>query len=138
MQSLRTLLAAALLGGCLAVLPAHAEDSNQPPSAEAVQQSLDGLAERKLADADAKATKASLERTLKLLGARDDSEKQLAELKARLSDAPRQILENQRALARLRAAARSRRPSATPGRTSAAWKCCSTTAPPSWPTGRSS
>ena len=102
MQSLRTLLAAALLGGCLAVLPAHAEDSNQPPSAEAVQQSLDGLAERKLADADAKATKASLERTLKLLGARDDSEKQLAELKARLSDAPRQILENQRALARLK------------------------------------
>ncbi|CDF86643.1 conserved hypothetical protein [Pseudomonas knackmussii B13] len=99
---LRNLLAALLLGGALAALPVHA-DTNQPPSAEAVQQSLDGLSARKLTDPDMQAAKASLERTLKLLGTRDDNVKQLDELKTSLADAPRQIIENQRNLARLKA-----------------------------------
>ncbi|WP_374439632.1 mechanosensitive channel MscK [Pseudomonas panipatensis] len=99
---LRNLIAALLLGGALATLPVQADDSNQPPSAEAVQQSLDGLADRKLPDAEQKLVKTSLEHTLKLLATRDDANKQLAELKAKLADAPRLISENQRQLARLK------------------------------------
>ncbi|WP_152226736.1 mechanosensitive channel MscK [Pseudomonas sp. SCB32] len=98
---LRTLLTAVLLAGSLTGLPALAAD-NTPPSAEQVQQSLDGLPDRKLPDADAKLVKASLENTLKLLAAKDDSEKQLADLKGRLADAPRLISENQKALNRLK------------------------------------
>ncbi|MHB9800038.1 mechanosensitive channel MscK [Pseudomonas sp. MT3] len=98
---LRTLLTAVLLGGPLTGLPALAAD-NAPPSAEQVQQSLDGLAERKLPDTDAKPIKASLENTLKLLAAKADSEKQLAELKGQLADASRLISENQKTLNRLK------------------------------------
>lgn len=99
---LRTLLTTVLLGGSLIGLPALAADTS-PPSAEKVQQSLDSLADRKLADAEAKPIKASLENTLKLLAAKADSEKQLLELKGRLADAPKLINENQKALGRLKA-----------------------------------
>ncbi|MFJ3052258.1 mechanosensitive channel MscK [Pseudomonas nitroreducens] len=99
---LRTLLTTVLLGGSLIGLPALAADTT-PPSAEKVQQSLDSLADRKLADAEAKPIKASLENTLKLLAAKADSEKQLLELKGRLADAPKLINENQKALSRLKA-----------------------------------
>lgn len=99
---LRTLLTTVLLGGSLIGLPALAADTSVP-SAEKVQQSLDSLADRKLADAEAKPIKASLENTLKLLSAKADSEKQLAELKGRLADAPKLINENQKALSRLKA-----------------------------------
>ncbi|KJJ96856.1 potassium transporter KefA [Pseudomonas sp. 21] len=101
---LRTLLTAVLLGSSLTGLPALAADTTVP-SAEKVQQSLDGLADRKLSDAEAKPVKASLENTLKLLAAKDDSEKQLSELNGRLADAPKLISENQKALSRLKGSA---------------------------------
>ncbi|PXC01008.1 mechanosensitive channel MscK, partial [Pseudomonas aeruginosa] len=88
------------LGLCLASPPLLAQ--SEPPSAEAVQQSLDKLAERKLAEADQKVAKASLEQTLKFLAARDEALQSLEDLKKRLSDAPRQIEENQRELERLK------------------------------------
>lgn len=99
---LRTFLATVLLGGSLIGLPALAAD-NTLPSADQVQQSLDGLADRKLPEADLKALKATLENTLQFLTDKADSEKQLADLKGQLADAPRQITENQRALTRLKA-----------------------------------
>lgn len=99
---LRTFLTAALLGASIIGLPAVAAD-NAPPSVDQVQQSLNGLADRKLPEADLKAVKTSLENTLQFLAARSDSVKQLADLKGQLADAPRQITENQRALVRLKA-----------------------------------
>ncbi|KAF1052798.1 MAG: Mechanosensitive channel MscK [Stenotrophomonas maltophilia] len=103
MSFLRPLFAVLLLGSLLCVAPVRADDSAAPPSADEVQKSLDQLANRKLADADQKQLRSSLEHTLKLLQARDDSQQQLSELKQRLAEAPRQILENQRTLARLKA-----------------------------------
>lgn len=61
MPALRSLIAILFLGLCLASPPLLAQ--SEPPSAEAVQQSLDKLAERKLAEADQKVAKASLEQT---------------------------------------------------------------------------
>lgn len=100
MPALRSLIAILFLGLCLASPPLLAQ--SEPPSAEAVQQSLDKLAERKLAEADQKVAKASLEQTLKFLAARDEALQSLEDLKKRLSDAPRQIEENQRELERLK------------------------------------
>ena len=56
MPFLRCLSIALLLGFCLSVSPSHAE----PPSRDAVQQSLDGLAQRKLAEADQAAVQQAL------------------------------------------------------------------------------
>ncbi len=84
------LIAILFLGLCLAS-PLLAQ--SEPPSAETVQQSLDKLAERKLAEADQKVAKASLEQTLKFLAARGEALQSLEDLKKRLSDAPRQIEE---------------------------------------------
>ncbi len=98
---LRTFLTAVLLCGAFTGLPAQAADTTVP-SAEKVQQSLDGLADRKLPEADAKALKATLENTLKLLAAKTDAEQQLQELNGKLADAPKQIEENQKALSRLK------------------------------------
>lgn len=98
---LRTLLTAVLLCGAFTGLPAQAADTTVP-SAEKVQQSLDGLADRKLPEADAKALKATLENTLKLLAAKTDAEQQLQELNGKLADAPKLINENQKALSRLK------------------------------------
>lgn len=100
MPALRSLIAILFLGLCLASPPLLAQ--SEPPSAETVQQSLDKLAERKLAEADQKVAKASLEQTLKFLAARDEALQSLEDLKKRLSDAPRQIEENQRELERLK------------------------------------
>ena len=98
---LRTFLTAVLLCGAFTGLPAQAADTTVP-SAEKVQQSLDGLADRKLPEADAKALKATLENTLKLLAAKTDAEQQLQELNGKLADAPKLINENQKALSRLK------------------------------------
>nr|ABD67162.1 PA5022-like protein [Pseudomonas aeruginosa] len=100
MPALRSLIAILFLGLCLASPPLLAQ--SEPPSAEAVQQSLDKLAECKLAEADQKVAKAGLEQTLKFLAARDEALQSLEDLKKRLSDAPRQIEENQRELERLK------------------------------------
>ena len=74
------LIAILFLGLCLASPPLLAQ--SEPPSAETVQQSLDKLAERKLAEADQKVAKASLEQTLKFLAARDEALQSLEDLKS--------------------------------------------------------
>ena len=64
MPSLRTLFAATLLGLCLLTQPTLAAEL---PSRSDVQSSLDGLADRKLPEAEQQAIKQTLEKTLALL-----------------------------------------------------------------------
>lgn len=59
MFSLRSICAAALFALCLSTFPALAAD---PPSSDAVQQSLDKIADRKLPDAEQKALQQVLDR----------------------------------------------------------------------------
>ena len=100
MPTLRTFFATVLLGLSLSVGTLHAAE---PPTTEAVQQSLDKIADRKLPDADQKALQAVLEQTLGLLANKAEYEQRLSEVKQQLSNAPRQTAENQRELARLKA-----------------------------------
>ncbi|WP_295471604.1 mechanosensitive channel MscK [uncultured Pseudomonas sp.] len=100
MSSLRTFLAAALLGLCLTT--SCAALAADPPNRDSVQQSLDKIADRKLSDADQKALQQVLEQTLGFLDSKDDSEQKLAALKQQLDRAPRQIIDNQRELDRLK------------------------------------
>lgn len=100
MPTLRKIFAIALLGLSLSVGAAQGGD---PPSAEAVQQSLDKIAERKLSEADQKALQTILQNTLNQLANQQDYEQRLPELKQQLASAPRQTLENQRELERLKA-----------------------------------
>lgn len=65
MPILRKFFAVALLGLSLSV---GAVQGGDPPSAEAVQQSLDKIAERKLPEADQKALQTLLQNTLNQLG----------------------------------------------------------------------
>ncbi|MBB2898608.1 mechanosensitive channel MscK [Pseudomonas sp. AS2.8] len=102
MHRLSALLRAAALCGCLFTLPAVAQDSG-PPDAQQVQQSLNGLADRKLPAPEQSAAQDSLQQTLKLLDQRDQYVKQLADLRQQLAQAPQQIKDAQRQLARLRA-----------------------------------
>ena len=78
MFSLRSICAAALFALCLSTFPALAAD---PPTAQAVQQSLDKIADRKLSDADQKALQQVLEQTLGFLASKEDSEQKLKALK---------------------------------------------------------
>jgi len=100
MPSLRSFFSAALLGLCLTVTAVQAAD---PPTSEAVQQSIDKIADRKLSDADQKALQQVLEQTLAFLSSRDDSNNQLPALKKQLSEAPQVIAENQHELTKLKA-----------------------------------
>ena len=100
MPTLRTFFATVLLGLSLSVGPVYAGD---PPSAEAVQLSLDKIADRKLPDADQKALQTVLEQTLSFLANKSDYEQRLIEVKDQLHSAPRQTIDNQRELARLKA-----------------------------------
>src|SRR5471030_3478571 len=99
MSSLRTFLVMALLGLSLSV---GALQAAEPPTSQSVQQSLDRIADRKLADADQKALQAVLQQTLTWLANQDDYEKRLTATKQQVADAPRQTVENQRELARLK------------------------------------
>ena len=101
MSFLRPLLLGLLLG-CSFIAPVSAAE---PPSAKAVQQSLDALADRKLPGAEHNALKARLEQTLAFLTYRDDSQQKLEALKVQLRDAPRLTGEAQRELNRLKATA---------------------------------
>jgi potassium efflux system protein len=101
MPSLRSLVVTALLGLCLTISAVHAADA---PSRDAVQQSLDRIADRKLADADQKALQEILRGTLAFLTNDDDNQRQLVDLKQQLLDAPKDTLANQRELARIKAA----------------------------------
>ena len=100
MPTLRTFVATALRGVTLCVGSVYAAD---PPSADAIQQNLDKLPDRKLPDADMKALQAILQQTLTYLGNKQDYEQRLADLKRQLEEAPRQTTENQRELTRLKA-----------------------------------
>ena len=100
MPILRKFFAVALLGLSLSV---GAVQGGDPPSAEAVQQSLDKIAERKLPEADQKALQTLLQNTLNQLANKQNYEQRLSDLKQQLSNAPRQTSENQRELARLKA-----------------------------------
>ncbi|SEC88077.1 potassium efflux system protein [Pseudomonas saponiphila] len=100
MPTLQKLFAIALLGLSLSVGAAQGGD---PPSTEAVQQSLDKIAERKLPEADQKALQTVLQNTLNQLNNKQDYERRLAELKQQLLNAPRLTSENQRELVRLKA-----------------------------------
>ncbi|WP_342653857.1 mechanosensitive channel MscK [Pseudomonas sp. F3-2] len=102
MFTLRTFFASALLGLCLSSVPALAADT-PPPSSEAVQQSLDKIADRKLSADDQKALQQVLEQTLTFIAAQKDNQQKLDDLKKQLTDAPRQTSENQRELAKLKA-----------------------------------
>lgn len=99
MAFLRKTFAALLLGLCLTSVSVLADEA---PDAARVQSSLDGLADRKLPEAEQAAIKDTLEQTLKLLASKADAEKRLADLKQQLTDAPRLITEAQRELARLK------------------------------------
>ena len=100
MFSLRAFFAITLLGLCLSTFPALAADP--PVSAATVQQSLDKIAERKLPDADQKALQQVLEQTLGFLASQEDYQRKLGELKQQLDQAPKQMADNQRELARLK------------------------------------
>lgn len=98
---MRNFLSAALLGLCMAVASVQAAD---PLNRETVQQNLDKIAERKLPEADQKALQQVFEQTLGLIGNQEDNERKLADLKQQLTDAPKQTLEAQRELSRLKGA----------------------------------
>ena len=93
MPSLRTLFAATLLGLCLLTQPTLAAEL---PSRSDVQSSLDGLADRKLPEAEQKALQKTYEQTLGFLEQADSSKKALTQLKAQLAAAPREITDAQR------------------------------------------
>ncbi|MGH8375658.1 MAG: mechanosensitive channel MscK, partial [Pseudomonas sp.] len=106
MPNLRSLFAIALLGlslsvGTLGLSPAA--QAAEPPSSEAVQASLDKIADRKLPEADQKALQTVLQNTLSQLNNKRDYEQKLTALKQQLNNAPKQTLENQRELTRLKA-----------------------------------
>ncbi len=99
MSSLRILFVATLLGLCLTTPLSAAE----LPSISAVQRSLDSLPDRKLAEAEQKALQKTYEQTLSFLAQANASEQALNQLKTQLDDAPRQIREALRELAKLKA-----------------------------------
>ena len=102
MPTLRSFFAAALLGLSLVVGPLHAAE---PPSSDAVQASLDKLADSKLPDADKKTLQTVLQNTLNQLNNQRDYEQKLIDLKRQLANAPKQTIENTRELSRLKATA---------------------------------
>ena len=99
MPTLRSFLAVALLGLSLSICTAHAAE---PPTSASVQASLDKIADRKLPEADQKALQAVLQNTLAQLSNKADYEQKLVALKQQLANAPKQNIENQRELARLK------------------------------------
>jgi len=102
MPTLRSFFFAALLGLSLSVGPLYAAE---PPSSEAVQASLDKLADSKLPDADKKTLQTVLQNTLNQLNNQRDYEQKLIDLKQQLASAPKQTVENTRELTRLKASA---------------------------------
>ncbi|MFG0722885.1 mechanosensitive channel MscK [Pseudomonas sp. GLN_6] len=99
MSSFRIYLSAVLLGLCL---NAPLLLAGEPPSSADVQRNLDGLADRKLPEAEQQAIKQTLEKTLALLAEQADSRQRLADLEKQLQQAPRLIGEAQRDFERLK------------------------------------
>src|SRR4051812_39585332 len=99
MPTLRSFFVAALLGLSLTVGPLYA---SEPPSSDAVQASLDKLADSKLPDADKKIPQTVLQNTLNQLNNQRDYEQKLIDLKQQLATAPKQTIESTRELTRLK------------------------------------
>lgn len=138
MPTLRSFFAAALLGAGLTVGPLYAAE---PPSSEAVQASLDKLADSKLPDADKKTLQTVLQNTLNQLNNQRDYEQKLIDLKQQLATAPKQTIENARELTRLKATTVVPVAQRFPANRSPNWSRSSPIAPPSkvtckkpWPT----
>jgi potassium efflux system protein len=98
MSYLRLLLPALLFSLYSCILPVQAAEV---PKAEALQSSLNQLADRKLPEAEQAAAKQALEKALAFLTERDDILRRLAALEELLAKAPLQITESQRELERL-------------------------------------
>ena len=82
MSSLRTFFVMVLLGLSLSVGTLQAAE---PPTREAVQASLDKIADRKLPEADQKALQSVLQSTLTQLNNQRDYEQKLVDLKQQLA-----------------------------------------------------
>ena len=83
MPNLRSIFAIALLGLSLSVGTlglSQAAQAAEPPSSEAVQASLDKIADRKLPEADQKALQSVLQGTLNQLNNKRDYEQKLIAL----------------------------------------------------------
>ncbi|MGV8843055.1 MAG: mechanosensitive channel MscK [Pseudomonas sp.] len=103
MPALRNYLIATLLGLCLSTLQIATLQAAEPPSREALQSSLDTLAERKLPEPEQKALQQTLEQTLDYLNTQASSEQRLQTLKEQLDQAPQRISSDQRELIQLKA-----------------------------------
>lgn len=108
MPILRALILACLCGLCLNV---YADTEVTLPSIEEVQQSIEGLADRKLPEADQKALLAVLESTLKNLQGIDEAKQQLLALEQRLKTAPQVLKQAKIELIKLGAQSQSQNPS---------------------------
>ncbi|MBJ9977355.1 mechanosensitive channel MscK [Pseudomonas sp. S75] len=100
-MSLRQYARTALLGLCLTL--SFGAVAAEMPTAPGVQNSLDKIAERKLAEPEQKALQQVLEQTLSLITSKEDNERKLAELKQQLASAPQETRDSQHELARLKA-----------------------------------
>lgn len=100
MLQLRSLLASLFLGLLLIAPLAGAADTL--PSTVAVQKQLAALEARQLPEAEHKALQETLQKTLDQLQLLKTSNDELASLKQRLANAPKQTAEAQRELARLK------------------------------------
>ncbi|GAB3368635.1 MscS family mechanosensitive channel [Azotobacter armeniacus] len=105
----RSLFSVLLLALCLHIPGLQAAE---PPTRQAVQASLEGLAERKLPEAEQAAVKQLLEQTLVQLDRLQKSEQAMNELKRQLATAPQQTKTAQRELGSLKEAAQ--KPAAPP------------------------
>lgn len=99
MPALHTLISILLLALCLNLPTLQAAE---PPSRDAVQNSLANLADRKLPEAEEAAIQQLLEQTLGQLDQLQATQQRLVDLKRLLADAPGQIAAARRDLARLR------------------------------------
>ncbi|MCU1718362.1 mechanosensitive channel MscK [Pseudomonas sp. 5P_3.1_Bac2] len=104
MSFLRSLACIFALLACFASTGVLAADV---PTAADVQKSLDGLAARKLPEAEQQALKQTLEQTLAMLTQRTDSINRLEVLEQLLDQAPRLISDAQQDLAQLKAQQRT-------------------------------
>ncbi len=101
MPALRLFALSILLGLSLTFpLPSLA----QPPAREQVQRSLDGLSERKLAEAEHQAVQQVLQQTLGFLDQAEQARAAIAALQTQLEQAPRQTTQARRELEQLKAA----------------------------------
>ncbi len=94
-------LRVAVIASVLTLHSVLAIAAGEAPAPQAVQKSLDSLAERKLPEPEQAAVQTALEQTLRLLQDLETSNQRLKQLNQQLDEAPRQIEEARKELARL-------------------------------------